>query len=170
MDAANAGAAAISQVRKLAGPDAVHRRRMARKLRKQIRERERGLSTETRRQAREQIVVLHMLRRFVPSEHRHVPLFNLFEYWQARKCGWDATKPQWRQTGKRDAAGEPILCDPEASPMWVWWLGLDWWDRYAVSGNGRFTKQEEPEVPLSNPAFVIEWSENDQGGRRKTVD
>lgn len=99
--------------------EAVQRRRDVRGLRRLSQEQRRQ-----RRESREREIARRMVGRFFGGEAVHLVVLD-YRYWLARRCGWDALSPAWRDTGANSADGKPILYHPLASPFWLWWAGSD---------------------------------------------
>lgn len=96
----------------MATTQAVHNRRENRKALHQSK-----TAKAAARRAYEQGVAVRMTQRFFPNKAIRLIWLD-YRYWQARRCGWDATDPSY-------AMGY----DPQSSPMWLWWTCLPWWSR-----------------------------------------
>lgn len=59
------------------------------------------------------------------------PIVLLYDYWQARSCGWDVLTAQY----SRDELDAP--CSPQDSRTWLWWEDLHYKQRRHIHGGLR---------------------------------
>lgn len=111
-------AVAPGQQRTRASAEAVERRRMNRRARREAKHRKRE-----DRMVKERVVAERMFRRFYHDRQPPHMIVLDYRYWQARRCGWDALSDEL----SIDRKGHPV--DPHDGATWVWWTLLHWQQR-----------------------------------------
>lgn len=144
--------------------EAIERRRMARYLRKRRRENmtRAELIGEIKRRMRE--VVQRMIRMYRLHDAPDDSLIHFYDYWSLRRMGVDALSASIRATSDRDEAGNRIVLEPHETPMWRWWLGINWMVRLQLSGGGVFIlrglrmpkEHRQYAAEITNPAFQVD--------------
>lgn len=163
------------------GPGGVHlTNKMRRKYSRAAAERRAPSPIGGEIKARMREAVEKRLARHVEASRRSDPFLNLFDYWSFRRFGIDALSPvvrRWIDDGRggslwlgADIDGEPILCAPEESIAWQWWVNLHWQIRLGLSGwapwiLGGLQPAQEAEsynMRLDNPNFEIDGGDQNE--------
>jgi hypothetical protein len=138
-------------------------RRLAKAF-KEARNREVGSDLESYAKGRMAAAADRLRKRHWRDGDEPHPIVHLYEYWLLRMMGYDALSDELRYTGYRFEDGRPILREPDMTPAWKWWSGVNWQTRlklgrtYRAIMRGQCIAQQqaaEAVLALSNPAFEV---------------